>query len=155
MLFLFCSPPSFCQGEIVQGPFKIDGDKIVYIQKENSTDFPLGLYYSSGSKRIKVDRYEVDGDIQNIDSLFLIKVNNVKNVIALVSWHQFHQAESINGVTYQVYGYKYNGETLIPNENITNDPELNGMDGEFNGGEVHFKYKDTASIKQYIKNKYK
>jgi hypothetical protein len=83
-----------------------------------------------------------------------MKIHNVKNVIVLISWHQLHQAESINGNTYQVYAYKYTNDSLVLNDVITKDPALNVMDGEFSGEEVHFKYKTTASIKQYIKSKY-
>lgn len=83
-----------------------------------------------------------------------MNIHNVKNAIVLISWHQLHQAESINGNTYQVYAYKYSDNSLFKNDIITKDPALNGMDGEFNGEEVQFKYKNAASIKQYIKNKY-
>ncbi|MBZ2401102.1 hypothetical protein K6W59_17105 [Erwinia amylovora] len=154
LVFVFCSLPSYAQGEVVQGPFKIDGEKAIYFQKESNPDFPLGLYYDSGTKKTQVDKYEVDGDVPNIDTVFFMKVQNVKNVIVLVSWHQLHQAESINGKTYQVYAYKYSGNALPSNDKIKNDPLLSGMDGEFNGDEVHFKYKDATSIKQYIKKKY-
>lgn len=50
-LFAFCSLPSYGQGEVVQGPFKIDGEKTIYFQKETNPDFPLGLYFDSGKKR--------------------------------------------------------------------------------------------------------
>lgn len=154
LLFAFCSLPSYGRGEVVQGPFKIDGDKAIYFQRESNPDFPLGLYYDSGTKKTQVDKYEVDGDTPNIDTVFFMKIHNVKNVIVLISWNQLHQAESINGNTYQVYAYKYSNDSLFINDMITKDPELNGMDGEFNGDEVHFKYKNVASIKKYIKNKY-
>jgi hypothetical protein len=75
-------------------------------------------------------------------------------VIVLVSWRQEHRAENISGRLYQVYGYSYRGEKLIPNSKIIDDQDLSGEDGEFNGEEVHFKYKDAASIKEYLKNKY-
>lgn len=96
----------------------------------------------------------MDGDTPNIDTMFFMNIHNVKNAIVLISWYQLHQAESINGNTYQVYAYKYSGNSLFKNDIITKDPALNGMDGEFNGEEVQFKYKNAASIKQYIKNKY-
>ncbi|MGP2449770.1 hypothetical protein ACTUSR_11795 [Pantoea stewartii subsp. indologenes] len=153
-LFAFCSLPSYGQGEVVQGSFKIDGEKTIYFQKETNPDFPLGLYFDSGTKKTQVDKYEVDGDAPNIDTMFFMNIHNVKNAIVLISWHQLHQAESINGNTYQVYAYKYSGNSLFKNDIITKDPALNGMDGEFNGEEVQFKYKNAASIKQYIKNKY-
>ncbi len=153
-LFVFCSFPSYGQNEVVQGPFKIDDEKVIYFQREPNPDFPLGLYYESGTKKTQVDKYEVDGDVPNIDTVFFMKIHNVKNVIVLISWHQLHQAESINGNTYQVYAYKYSDNSLFPNYIITKDPALNGMDGEFNGNDMRFKYKDAASIKQYIINKY-
>ncbi|HII4325768.1 TPA: hypothetical protein ACY4PY_001966 [Enterobacter cloacae] len=153
-LFAFCSLPSYGQGEVVQGPFKIDGEKSIYFQREPNSDFPLGLYYDSGAKKTQVDKYEVDGDTPNIDTVFFMKIHNVKNVIVLISWHQLHQAESINGNTYQIHAYKYSNDSLFINDMITKDPALNGMDGEFNGDEVHFNYKNAASIKQYIKNEY-
>lgn len=75
-------------------------------------------------------------------------------MIVLVSWRQQHLAEGINGYLYQVYGYKYKGSKLIANEEITKDSELNGLDGEFSGEEKSFKFKDAASIKKYLKEKY-
>ncbi|MFI8418323.1 hypothetical protein ACQKDS_13965 [Serratia sp. NPDC078593] len=153
-LFAFCSFPLYGQNKVVQGPFKIDDEKVIYFQREPNPDFPLGLYYESGAKKTQVDKYEVDGDNPNVDTVFFMEVHNVKNVIVLISWHQLHQAESINGNTYQVYAYKYSNDSLFPNDIITKDSALNGMDGEFNGNDMHFKYKDAASIKQYIINKY-
>ncbi|WP_447088792.1 hypothetical protein ACOTR2_02050 [Enterobacter asburiae] len=146
-LFAFCSLPSYGQGEVVQGAFKIDGEKTIYFQKKTNPDFPRGLYFDSGTKKTQVDKYEVDGDTPNIDTVFFMNIHNVKNAIVLISWHQLHQAESINGNTYQVYAYKYSGNSLFKNDIITKDPALNGMDGEFNGEEVQFKYKNAASIK--------
>lgn len=96
----------------------------------------------------------MDGDTSNVDTVFFMKIHNVKNVVVLISWHQSHQAESVNGNTYQVYTYKYSNDSLVLNDVITKDPALNGMDGEFSGDEVNFEYKDAASIKKYIKNKY-
>lgn len=96
----------------------------------------------------------MDGDTPNVDTVFFMKIRNEKNAVVLISWHQLHQAESINGKFYQVYAYKYSNDSLFINDMITKDPALNGMDGEMNGEEVHFKYKSAASIKRYIKNKY-
>ncbi|OAT76789.1 hypothetical protein A9B99_22605 [Mangrovibacter phragmitis] len=155
LFFAFFSLPSYGQGEVVQGPFKIDDEKSIYFQREPNPDFPLGLYYDSGTKKTQIDKYEMDGDTPNIDSVFFMRVHDVKNVIVLISWRQLHKTESINGKTYQVYAYKYSDDSLFPNDMITKDPSLNGMDGEFNGEYMHFKYKDSASIKKYIENKYK
>jgi len=76
-------------------------------------------------------------------------------VIALVSWQQQHSADKINGTAYQVYGYNFSSNNLAINSSIKNDQNLNGLDGEFNGEELHFKYKSAAEIKQYLKSRYK
>ncbi|WP_242514479.1 hypothetical protein [Enterobacter cloacae] len=86
---------------------------------------------------------------------FFTKIHNQKNVIVLISWKQRHAAEKINGTAYQVYGYSYSSNSLAINSSIKNDQNLNGLDGEFNGEELNFKYKNAAEIKQYLKSHYK
>jgi len=153
--FLLISFVSIAQSnEIVQGPFNIDEGKSIYFKKERNENYPLGLYFDLNGQSRKIDTYETDGAPPNVDTVFFEKIKGVKNVIVLVSWHQQHSAEKINGYSYQVYGYKYNGTQLITNEDIVNDSALNGLDGEFNGEEVFFKYKDAASIKKYLRSKY-
>lgn len=52
-------------------------------------------------------------------------------------------------------GYSYSSNSLAINSSIKNDQNLNGLDGEFNGEELNFKYKNGAEIKQYLKSHYK
>ncbi|CNE05900.1 hypothetical protein [Yersinia mollaretii] len=144
----------FAQEDIVQGPFKIDDGISVYIKKENDINYPLGFYFQKNNESYKIDSYETDGDIPNIETVFLIKLNKMKNIIVLVSWHQEHRAEKISGDSYQVYGYTYKNNYLTPNKAITNDPNLSGQNGDFNGEELHFKYQNSASIIKYLKDKF-
>lgn len=106
------------------------------------------------SKSCKIDAYETDGVFPNIEAVFFEKTKGIKNVIVLVSWHQKHVAENINGYSYQVYGYKYNGSQLSINDEIIKDPNLNGLDGEFNVEDSSFKYRNAASIRKYLRAKY-
>lgn len=157
ILSLFLLATSFCafsQSDIVQGPFRIDGNNTIYIKSENDISYPLALYIENGDKSLKIDSYEVDGDNPHVDTVFFAKLKNKKNVVVLVSWHQLHSAEKISGHSYKIYGYEYSNGHLTINPLINADPELNGLDGEFNGELLHFKYKDAATIKKYLNEKY-
>lgn len=151
---LLCSTLSHSQNGLVQGPFKIDSDKSIYIKSESDVNYPLSLYFESNGVSQKVDSYEVDGDNPHVETVFFEKIDGVKNVIVLMSWHQLHSAEKISGNSYRVYGYKYIGDGLVINSRIKNDQNLNGMDGDFGSTFLKFKYKDAASIKQYIRGGY-
>lgn len=155
IILSFISFLSIAQSEIVQGPFKIDDDGSVYIKREVDVNYPLGLYLDSNGNSSKVDDYEVDGDNPHVETVFFTKINNQKNVIILISWKQFHAAENINGTSYQVYAYTYYKRHLTLNATITNDDNLNGLDGEFNGEELFFKYKNASEIKKYLNSHYK
>ena len=73
LLFAFCSLPSYGQGEVVQGPFKIDSEKTIYFQKEPNPDFPLGLYYDSGTKKLKLINMKWMGILQMLILCFLCR----------------------------------------------------------------------------------
>ncbi|MCK6889667.1 hypothetical protein [Enterobacter kobei] len=146
---------SLASSDIVQGPFKVDADSSVYIKRESDINYPLALYFDANGNDFKVESYEVDGGEPHVETVFLSKINNKKNVIVLISWEQRHSAEKINGTAYQVYGYNYSLNTLSINPSIKNDQNLNGLDGEFNGEVLHFKYKDAAKIKAYLQSHYK
>ncbi|MGK0738110.1 hypothetical protein ACSFCX_14945 [Yokenella regensburgei] len=151
LFFSFCV---YSQSDIVQGPFKINGDDTVFIQKEADINYPLALYFSDGISVKKVDSYEVDGDDPNVETVFFTKIKNVNNVIVLISWHQKHMMDNISGNSYQVYGYMYNKNSLSINQVIKDDPNLSGLDGDFSGKQLHFKYKDAMTIKEYLKVHY-
>jgi hypothetical protein len=151
---VFFTFSSFAKGDIVQGPFKFDDTSYVYVKKQNDLNYPLSLYLMNNGVPKKIDSYEVNGDNPNIESIFFIQLDEIRNVIVLVSWHQEHRADDISGCSYQVYGYAYDGNTLSPNKKITDDPILSGEDGVFNGDQLHFKYKNAASIKSYLHTKY-
>jgi len=152
-MFFSYSCCSFALENIVHGPFKFN-DGSIYIKNENDINYPLSLYMSKDGVNQKVDTYEVNGDNPNIESVFFININKTKNVIVLVSWKQMHRAEKINGRAFKIYGYSYDGFKLTINNKIIDDPNLDGVDGVYNGEELHFKYKDAASIKQYLKDNY-
>lgn len=155
LFLLLFSACSFSQGDIVQGPFKIGGDDNVFIKNESDSNYPLALYFESDGKKFRVDSYEVNGSDPHVETVFFVKLKNIKNVIVLISWHQKHVAEDIDGNSYQVYGYKYQDGNLTINPLVRNDPALTGLDGEFDGEMLSFKYKDAAKIKQYLSSHYK
>lgn len=143
------------KSDIVQGPFKLDDDSSVYINKEDDANYPLAIHFETNGNDFKVESYEVDGSEPHVETVFFTKINNKKNVIVLISWEQRHSAEKINGTAYQVYGYTYSFDSLSINPSIKKDQNLNGLDGEFNGEELSFKYKDAAKIKAYLQSNYK
>lgn len=152
---LVCSFSVFAKSDIVQGPFNLDGNSTVYIKNESDINYPLAIYCECNGKKSKVESYETDGDEPHVETVFFTKIENKKNVIVLVSWRQKHIAEGIDGTSYQVYGYKYDTKTLSVNQLVKNDPNLNGLDGEFDGKELSFKYKNAAEIKEYLILHYK
>jgi len=151
--FLFHSY-ALAQPDIVQGPFKLDNDSSVYIKKEIDIDYPLALYFESNGKKNKVESYEVDGSDPHVETMFFADIDNQKNVIVLISWKQRHPAEKVNGTSYQVYAYTFYSKSLSINPYVRKDQNLNGLDGEFDGEELHFKYKNEEEIKKYINKKY-
>ncbi len=156
-VFLLCiaffSTNSFSKEDIVHGPFGFD-DYSIYIKSENDIDYPLGLYLTRDGGDEKIDSYEMNGDIPNVDAVFFIRLNEVNTLIILISWRKEHRAEKISGNLYEVYGYSFSGEKLVPNMKVMDDPNMIGVDGEFNGDKLSFKYKDAASIKEYLRSKY-
>lgn len=140
--------------DIVQGPFSLDNDSSIYIKKEDNVNYPLALYFETNGNDIKVESYEVDGSEPHVETVFFTKINNQKNVIVLISWKQRHSAENINGTAYQVYGYDYYLNRISINHFIKNDRNLNGLDGDFNGEQLYFKYKNAATIKSYLQSNY-
>lgn len=155
LFLLLSSYQVISQPIVVQGPFKVDGNDNVFIKQENDVNYPLALYFESNGNSSKVESYETDGDYPHVETVFCTKLKSQKNVIVLISWRQKHTAESIGGNSYQVYGYKYKANDLIINPLIKNDPNLNGLDGEFDGKMLSFKYKGADNIKQYLKLRYK
>lgn len=123
----------------------------IYIKREVDVNYPLGFYLDSNGNSSKVDDYEVDGDNPHLETVFFTKINNQEIVIILISWKQFHAAENINGTSYQVYAYTYYKRHLTLNATITNDDNINGLDGEFNGEELFFKYKKCIENKEIFK----
>lgn len=154
-LFCFFSLSAMSQTDIVHGPFKIDGVNSVYIKTENNVNYPLAFYFESGGKAWKVDSYEFGGGVPHVETVFFSNVKGIINVLVLISWHLKHSAEKINGNLYRVYGYKYEHNNLTVNSLINNDPNLDGLDGEFGDKELIFKYKNAATIKKYLKSHYK
>lgn len=154
LLLLVSSFCAFSQSDIAQGPFKLDAETSVFIKNENDVNYPLAIYYEINGNAYKVESYEVDGDVPHVETVFFTDLGNKKNVIVLISWHQKHSAESIAGTAYQVFGYTYDARKLTVNSLIKNDQNLNGLDGEFYGKQMNFKYKNADKIKHYLKLHY-
>jgi WD40 repeat protein len=144
----------FSNGEIVHVPFQLDKNHSIYFEKKQDINCPLSLILSKDGNKSEVECYEVNGSDPDVVTLFFINLKGIENIIVLLSWSQKHQALNISGELYQVYGYSYVNGTVQFNENITNDPELAGAEGEFDGNKESFKYRNAASIKEYLKNKY-
>ncbi|MFP1746349.1 hypothetical protein ACLED8_09960 [Lonsdalea quercina] len=142
------------ESNFVQGPFEISQDSRVSIKKENDVNQPLGLYFENKGHVMKIDGYDVNGGFPNIETVFFITLNGVKNVVVLVSWNVMHRAERISGTSYQVYGYAIQDGGMTRNTKITDDPKLWGDEGEFSGEKLYFKYKNAAAIKRYLLRKY-
>lgn len=140
-------------GEIVQGPFKLAEGGSLVVEKSDDENYPIELVVKLDEKNIVADRYETDGAPPIVESVFFKKIKGLDNIITLVSWSQLHREERINGKSYQVYGYTYSNGKVTSNKWITNDPNLSGMDGEFNGELLYFKYKNAKLIKTYLDNK--
>lgn len=151
---LFFSSVFGYAGDVVQGPFKVSNCTNILVEKSNDENYPLILLARINGKEINVDRYESDGSSPTIESIFFQTINGVKNILVLVSWQQYHREENINGRAYQTFGYVYNSCHIKSNPKITNDKFLSGIDGTFGGEELKFKYNNSQSIKDYIRDKF-
>lgn len=88
-------------------------------------------------------------------SVFFYKIHNKKHIVTIIKWRDYHQALKINGYDYQIYAYSINKlDKLALNKQVSNDPNLSGSDGEYNGKDVFFKYKTASDVKRYLKYKY-
>lgn len=140
---------------MIQGPFIIEAGYTVFIRREDNKDYPLGLYLKGERGVLRVDTYPAEGNEPTVESIFFTTIQNRKNIIVLLSWHQVHRAEGINGHAWQAYGYTYVNHTLVTNSLINNDPQLRGFDGELGGTESVFKYKNAAAIKSRLQQQYR
>lgn len=147
--------------EIIQGPFKTDlfpkGE--IYFQKTNNINKPVNfiLKYKKNEKIIKntIDQYEVNGGDPEIVSVFFDKIYNKKHIFIIIKWRDYHQALKMNGYDYQIYAYSINKlGKLALNQQVSNDPNLSGSDGDYDVKDIVFKYKTAADVKRYLKYKY-
>lgn len=147
--------------QIIQGPFKTDlfPRGKIYFQKTSDINRPVNfiLEYQQNGKDIKdiIDKYDVNGGDPEIVSVFFAKVHNKKYIFTIIKWRDYHAALQMNGYDYQIYAYTINNlGKLGLDKRISNDPNLSGNEGEFDGKDVFFKYKTAVEAKHYLKKKY-
>ncbi|KMW72316.1 hypothetical protein TI10_15225 [Photorhabdus luminescens subsp. luminescens] len=136
------------QDNIVQGPFSLDKNLIISFVKERNKS--ISLVAKCGKNRKVIDNYNVYDGILEIKTVFFIFVDKVKNAAVLVSWNE----GNISAIRYKVFFYRYDRDELVINRRLTNDENLSGYDGYGSSGLI-FYYKDSDSISNYIKEKYK
>ncbi|WP_051957629.1 MULTISPECIES: hypothetical protein [Yersinia] len=87
--------------------------------------------------------------VPEIETVFFTPIDNVKNVIVLVSWDE----DNINAKYYKTFAYKYYNGRVSVNKKILNDGNLSGYDG-YNSSGLIFSYKNAESIMKYLKKYY-
>ncbi|RNM08870.1 hypothetical protein [Dickeya undicola] len=146
-LLLFISFFSF-SSEIIQGPFHLDNDSDISFQRKDENV----LFIKSKNNRLDIiDTYEPEGEKAQIETVFFTKLKNIKNIIVLISWKQYHPSLGIDGVLYEIKGYSYINGILKVNENLLKDNNLSGFDGVKNDSHFVYKYKNAETIKEYLK----
>jgi hypothetical protein len=140
---------------ISQGPFSlknITGVNIKYItdDSDNSNFGRIKFIKEQESGDSIIDIYNVkDHAIPVIKTVFFIQNSLEMNIINLVSWGE--SESGLSNSCYKVYAYQYNKDGVIfPNLGINNDHNLSGCDSKGN----LFKYRDAATIKRYLNDKY-
>ncbi|MBS9427755.1 hypothetical protein EAE93_06625 [Photorhabdus akhurstii] len=150
ILFFLFFVSFICQAQdnIVQGPFSLGKNITISFVKERNKSISLVEKY--GKNRKVIDNYNVYDGVPEIKTVFFIFVDKVKNAAVLVSWNE----ENISAIRYKVFFYRYDRGELVMNRRLTNDENLSGYDGCGSSGLI-FDYKDSDSIRKYIKEKYK
>lgn len=127
----------------------------LYFEQTEDENNPLQLVLKlnqNGMDEISViDRYGVAGGSPRVSAFFTYKVHGEENIFVLISWFINSRGAGAYGDLYQIYAYKRNYlGAFIPNDTITFDSNLSGMDGTLNGEPSNFTYQDEESIKSYI-----
>ncbi|WP_145584782.1 hypothetical protein [Yersinia intermedia] len=137
-----------CQAatNVVQGPFSLDKASNITISFIREKDESISLVKHSGLKTKPIDSYQVYDGVPEVETVFFTPIDDIKNVIVLVSWDE----ENINAKHYKTFAYKYYNGELLANEKVLNDKNLSGYDG-YNSSGLIFNYKNAESIKEYLK----
>lgn len=151
LLLLFLSIILPCQAviNVVQGPFPLDKNNNLTVSFIKEKDESISFITQSGLKTESIDSYQVYDGVPEIETVFFTPIDNVKNVIVLVSWDE----DNINAKHYKTFAYKYYNGRVSVNKKILNDGNLSGYDG-YNSSGLTFNYKNAKSIKKYLNENY-
>ncbi|QWT42912.1 hypothetical protein [Dickeya dadantii] len=146
-LLFFISSFSFAS-DIIQGPFRLDKDSEISFQRKDENI----LFIKSEKNRLDIiDTYEPEGETAKIETVFFTNLEKIRNVIVLISWKQYHPSLGIDGVLYEIKGYRYLNGGLIINDKLLKDKNLSGFDGMKKDNHLVYKYKNSETIKEYLK----
>lgn len=151
LLLFFLSIILPCQAAInvVQGPFPLDKNNNLTVSFIKEKDESISFITQSGLKTDSIDSYQVYDGVPEIETVFYTKIDNINNVIVLVSWDE----DNVNAKHYKTFAYKYYNERVSVNKKILNDGNLSGYDG-YNLSGLTFNYKNAKSIKKYLNENY-
>lgn len=151
---------------IIQGPFETalyPKGKIYFQAQESGYQTPVNFmveYNQNGQQKKEIiDQYKPNHVAAEIASVFTYYIHQKPYIFTIVKWSA--RPETSNGrygYFYKVYSYtKDQNDNLKLDQNISNDPKLNGFIGANiyeNKEEVTFKYETAGKLKKYLNQKY-
>ncbi|MEQ2026636.1 DUF3828 domain-containing protein [Xenorhabdus szentirmaii] len=147
--------PTTSYGHIINSPIILNEyHDYVYLTRTNKEGAPLSLIFNDGKREEQVDRYSVNGSDPEVKGFFFMNIAGMRNAFVIVSWKHKHDALKIDGESYEVHAYYYKDDALHKNNDISNDPNLSGLEGFFNDELSVFKYKTVAEVMEYVNKKY-
>ncbi|OBT23250.1 hypothetical protein A9266_24435 [Vibrio tasmaniensis] len=138
---------------------KIKLDNNVYLSIENQTVeyYPYSLNMKTEEETIKVDQYPEEGGKPVFNGMAVIKSEDKSVILVQFYWKVKHA--DIDGLEYQTYSYRYDGNNVFINENLNKEKALSGFKGcyyDIDGlcEDSLYSYGTIDKIKQYIKGLY-
>lgn len=118
----------------------------ISININKNSDESITLSASNGITKSIIDTYLVGDGNPEVKYYFVYPINNVCNIITLVSWDE----TDIRAIHYKIYAYIYNGNgEFYVNKKIISNKTLEGYDS-YSGGGMTFDYKKPEAIKKYF-----
>lgn len=132
------------------------GKEIIFSIENGDVENPLNLvsFHLDGEscKKNVIARYQYEGGVPSVDSIFLENVDGKLNLFVIVHWEVNHRGIGTYGSLYQVYAYKRSEAGLfVENKKIVNSSSMTGIDGYEGGRAVAFLYKTAGEVKRWLR----
>ena len=125
----------------------------INISEQDDEFAPYFLSITTGSKTTKVDEYTVEGGPPIFNGMDEISLRNNPYLLVQILWDINHF--DIKGTQYTSYLYKFENGSLIRENNISQDNNLEGFSGYYSDGSTsEYKYDTLLKVKKYLLSTY-